>query len=172
LQSAGRFRRQRGNVWDGRTGWQQTQTAVGPRRSARMTHFCSDRVTHRRRGAFVRKLKVGKAISSPPKAGCWVRFREQSRVISRECRSVGTLNGAEASPAVLVASLPMQRTGPPLRNTCIRHAGASAAEVHNPRWQRCCAPSSFGPWIANAAMLTQLGNATFIEVGVNRLPGW
>ena len=78
----------------------------------------------------------------------------------------------EASPAVLVASLPMQRTGPPLRNTCIRHAGASAAEVHNPRWQRCCAPSSFGPWIANPAMLTQLGNATFIEVGVNRLPGW
>ena len=52
-----------------------------------MTHFCSDRVTHRRRRAFVRKPKVGKAISSPPKAGCWVRFREQSRVISRECRS-------------------------------------------------------------------------------------
>ena len=51
-----------------------------------MTHFCSDRVTHRRRRAFVRKPKVGKAISSPPKAGCWVRFREQSRVISRECR--------------------------------------------------------------------------------------
>lgn len=52
-----------------------------------MTHFCSDRVTHRRRRAFVRKPKIGKAISSPPKAGCWVRFREQSRVISRECRS-------------------------------------------------------------------------------------
>src|ERR1017187_7039507 len=52
-----------------------------------MTHFCSDRVTHRTRRAFVRKPKVGKAISSPPKAGCWVRFREQGRVISRECRS-------------------------------------------------------------------------------------
>ena len=52
-----------------------------------MTHLCSDRVTHRRRRAFVRKPKVEKAISSPPKAGCWVRIREQNRVISRECRS-------------------------------------------------------------------------------------
>jgi len=52
-----------------------------------MTPFCSDRVAHRRRRAFVRKPKVGKAISSPPQAGCWLGLREQSRVISRECRS-------------------------------------------------------------------------------------
>src|ERR1035438_4357225 len=53
-----------------------------------MTHFCSDRVTHRRCRVFVPKPKAQKAISSPPKAGCWVRFREQGRVISRECRSL------------------------------------------------------------------------------------
>ena len=45
------------------------------------------RVTHRRCRVFVHKPKAQKAISSPPKAGCWVRFRKQGRVISRECRS-------------------------------------------------------------------------------------
>src|ERR1035437_2321880 len=58
-----------------------------PRRSPRMTHLCSDRVTHQKRRALIRKPQVGKALSSPPKAGRWVRFREQTRVISRECRS-------------------------------------------------------------------------------------
>ena len=69
--------------WLGRVG---AAIRPRPRRSARMTHFCSDRVPHRSRRAFVRKPKVGKAISSPPKAGRWVSFREQSRVISCECR--------------------------------------------------------------------------------------
>jgi hypothetical protein len=27
-------------------------------------------------------------------------------------------------------------------------------EVHNPRWQRRCGPSPFGPWIARLALLT------------------
>src|ERR1035437_1919844 len=57
-----------------------------PRRSPRMTHLCSDRVTHQKRRTLIRKPQVGKALSSPPKAGRWVRFREQTRVISRECR--------------------------------------------------------------------------------------
>jgi hypothetical protein len=52
-----------------------------------MTHLCSDRVSHKKRCALIRKPQVGKALSSPPKAGRWVRFREQTRVISRECRS-------------------------------------------------------------------------------------
>src|ERR1035437_9606301 len=51
-----------------------------------MTHLCSDRVTHQKRRTLIRKPQVGKALSSPPKAGRWVRFREQTRVISRECR--------------------------------------------------------------------------------------
>ena len=59
---------------------------VKPRRSPRMTHLCSDRVTHQKRRTLIRKPQVGKALSSPPKAGRWVRFREQTRVISRECR--------------------------------------------------------------------------------------
>ena len=60
-----------------------------------MTHLCSDRVTHQKRRALIRKPQVGKALSSPPKAGRWVRFREQPRVISRECRRLalmGTTN--------------------------------------------------------------------------------
>src|ERR1035437_1694959 len=52
-----------------------------------MTHLCSDRVTHQKRRTLIRKPQVGKPLSSPPKAGRWVRFREQTRVISRECRS-------------------------------------------------------------------------------------
>src|ERR1035437_4855961 len=60
-----------------------------PRRSPRMTHLCSDRVTHQKRRTLIRKPQVGKALSSPPKAGRWVRFREQTRVISREFRRPG-----------------------------------------------------------------------------------
>src|ERR1035437_7073802 len=60
--------------------------AWDPRRSPRMTHLCSDRVTHQKRRALTRNPQVGKALSPPPKAGRWVRFREQTRVISRECR--------------------------------------------------------------------------------------
>src|ERR1017187_5602396 len=52
-----------------------------------MTHFCSDRVTHGGPRPCVRKPKVGKAISSRRRRVAGVRFREQSRVISRECRS-------------------------------------------------------------------------------------
>jgi hypothetical protein len=40
-----------------------------PRRSPRMTHLCSDRVSHKKRRALIRKPQVGKALSSPPKAG-------------------------------------------------------------------------------------------------------
>jgi hypothetical protein len=50
------------------------------------------RVTHRRRRAFVRKPKVGKAISSPRQAGWRVGLRERSWVVSRECRSAETGN--------------------------------------------------------------------------------
>src|SRR5450756_3059873 len=40
-----------------------------PRRSPRMIHLCSDRVSHKKRRALIRKPQVGKALSSPPKAG-------------------------------------------------------------------------------------------------------
>ena len=43
--------------------------ALSPRRSPRMTHLCSDRVSHKKRRALVRKPQVGKTLSSPPKAG-------------------------------------------------------------------------------------------------------
>src|ERR1035437_4438162 len=61
-------------------------TGTIPRRSPRMTHLCSDRVTQQKRRTLIRKPQVGKALSYPPKAGRWVRFREQTRVITRECR--------------------------------------------------------------------------------------
>ena len=57
---------------------------VTPRRPPRMTHLCSDRVTHKKLRAFICKTQVLKALSSAPKAGRRVSFHEQTRVISRE----------------------------------------------------------------------------------------
>ena len=44
--------------------------APGPRRPARLTHFCSDRVTRRTRPRCTPQVEGRDAISSPPQAGC------------------------------------------------------------------------------------------------------
>ena len=74
-----------------------TQQSPMSRRSPRMTHLRSDRVTHDKRRAFIRNLQIGRVLSSPPKAGRWVGVREQTQVISYECQSADASVGLNLS---------------------------------------------------------------------------
>ena len=70
-------------------GW----PCLGPRRSPKLDHLCSDRVAHPRHRTLARKPQMGKALSSSPAPlGRWVTLREHTRVISRECRRFGVGN--------------------------------------------------------------------------------
>src|ERR1035437_1847359 len=109
-----------------------------PRRSPRMAHLCSDRVTHQKRRTLIRKPQVGKALSSPPKAGRWVRFREQTRVISRECRRTPELRHASALP-----DLPTYLTCPAFAVLC--PPSVSCSRLIGPRSYPCLCPAPSTP---------------------------
>src|ERR1035437_6998722 len=125
-----------------------------PRRSPRMAHLCSDRVTHQKRRTLIRKPQVGKALSSPPKAGRWVRFREQTRVISRECRRTPELRHASALP-----DLPTYLTCPAFAVLC--PPSVSCSRLIGPRSYPCLCPAPSTPakrpkWPSEPALLARL----------------
>src|ERR1035437_9753465 len=127
---------------------------INPRRSPRMTHLCSDRVTHQKRRTLIRKPQVGKALSPPPKAGRWVRFREQTRVISRECRRTPELRHASALP-----DLPTYLTCPAFAVLC--PPSVSCSRLIGPRSYPCLCPAPSTPakrpkWPSEPALIARL----------------